>query len=135
MVKHLKNNLLFFDDDCILCNKSIRFIHFLDSKKIIYFTPLQSEFGIEIQKQIKVTALISTVVYYRKDKFYTQSSAIIHCISNINWYYKPILILLLIPPFIRNGLYNFIAQNRKKFFLNQSCNIPSESLLKQIVGK
>jgi predicted DCC family thiol-disulfide oxidoreductase YuxK len=133
MNKHLKNNLLFFDDDCILCNKSIRFIHSLDIHKKIFFTPLQSDIGIKIQQEIQLQELISTVVYHRYGKYYTQSSAIIYCLSDIHIFLKPLLVFLLVPTFIRNGIYNFIAKHRKKLFKNQTCGIPSESLRKQVI--
>ena len=128
-----KENILFFDDACIFCNKSIRFVHFIDIHKKIYFAPLQSSLGTEIQEKNKLKELISTVIYYRKGGFHTQSSAIIYCLSDIHLILKPLLILLLIPSFFRNGIYNFIAKNRKKIFKNQTCGIPSESLRKQIL--
>lgn len=128
-----KDKILFFDDTCILCNKSIRLIHFLDIHKIIFFSSLQSPLGIEIQQIIKLKKFISTVVYYRKGTFYTQSSAIIYCLSDSFWILKPMLIFLLIPKFIRNGIYNFIAKNRKRIFKNQVCSLHSESLRKQII--
>jgi predicted DCC family thiol-disulfide oxidoreductase YuxK len=125
--------ILFFDDACILCNKSIRFIHSLDKHKQIFFCPLQSDLGIEIQQKKQLKQLVSTVIYFRKSKLHVQSSAIFYCLSDIHWALKPVLLLLFIPPFIRNGIYNFIAKNRKKIFKNQLCEIPSESLRKQIV--
>ena len=127
------NNILFFDEECILCNKSIRFIHFLDIHKRIYFGPLQSEQGISIQNELQLTETLSTVVYFKEGKLYTKSSAIIHCLADIHWFLKPILFFLLIPTFIRNQIYDFIATNRKRIFRDQSCEIPSESLKKQIL--
>ncbi len=129
----LKNNLLFFDDDCILCNKSIRFIHFLDTHHKIFFTPLQSPLGIEIQQEIHLKEQNSSVVYHRNRKLHTQSNAILYCLSDLHWFLKPLLLFLLIPPIIRNTLYNFVAKNRKKLFKNATCSVPSESLRKQLI--
>ena len=128
-----KDNLLFFDDTCILCNKSIRFIHFLDKHKKISFASLQSPIGNDVQLKNKLKDPISTVIYHRKGIFHLQSSAIFYCLSDTRWFLKPLLILLLVPPILRNNLYNFIAKNRKRFFKNQTCSLPSESLRKQIV--
>lgn len=128
-----KEHILFFDDACILCNKSIRFIHFLDIKKKIFFCPLKTSLGIEIQKTNKLKALDSTVIYYKKGTCYTQSSAIIHCLSDSFWLFKPSLILLLSPSFIRNKIYELIARNRTFFFKNRTCSLPSDSLRKQIL--
>jgi predicted DCC family thiol-disulfide oxidoreductase YuxK len=129
----LKDNLLFFDDACILCNKSIRLIHLLDIHKKIFFASLQSPIGTEIQQKNNLKEFISTVVYYRKGKFHIQSSAVIFCLTDIHWILKPLLILLLVPTYIRNGIYNFIAKNRKRIFKNQVCSLHSESLRKQIL--
>jgi predicted DCC family thiol-disulfide oxidoreductase YuxK len=129
----LKDKVLFFDDACILCNKSIRLIHFLDIRKTLFFSPLQSPLGIEIQQKSNLKELDSTVIYFRKGNLHTQSTAIIYCLSDSFWLFKPILIFLAIPTFIRNGIYNFIAKNRKRIFKNQTCSLPSESLRKQII--
>lgn len=128
-----KNNILFFDEDCILCNKSIRFIHILDIHKRIYFSSLQTQLGEEIQKEIQIKQSLSTVIYYKKGKIYSKSSAIFHCLSDIHWFLKPLKLFLLIPKVIRNGLYDFIASNRKLLFKNQTCKLPSKSLKKQVL--
>jgi predicted DCC family thiol-disulfide oxidoreductase YuxK len=129
----LKDKVLFFDDACILCNKSIRLVHFIDIQKKIFFSPLQSPLGIEIQIKNNFKVLDSTVVYYRKGEFYTQSNAIIRCLSDTFWLLKPILVFLLVPSFIRNKIYNLVAKNRKRIFKGQTCGLPSESLRKQII--
>jgi predicted DCC family thiol-disulfide oxidoreductase YuxK len=133
MNKLSKNNILFFDEDCILCNKSIHIIHFLDIQKRIYFSSLQSELGIIIQKKIKLNQTLSTVIYYKNGKLHTKSTAIIRCVSDLYWPLKLTLIFLLIPKPIRNFTYDFIAKNRKRIFSNQTCKVPSESLKKQLL--
>lgn len=129
----LKDKVLFFDDACILCNKSIRLIHFLDIRKNLFFSPLQSPLGIEIQRKNNLKELDSTVIYYRKGNFHTQSTAIIYCLSDCYWFFRPIIIFLLIPSRLRNKCYEFIARNRKRIFKNQTCSLPSESLRKQML--
>lgn len=129
----LKDKVLFFDDACILCNKCIRLIHFLDVHKTLFFSPLQSPLGIEIQRKSNLKELDSTVIYHKNGKLYTQSSAIIHCLSDSYWLLKPVLIFLIIPSYLRNKIYELIARNRKRIFKNQTCSLPSESLRKQII--
>jgi len=130
------SHILLFDSDCILCNKSVRFILKHDKHKIFYFASLQSEFGQEfLTKNQFPSKIYSTVIYLKNDKIYTKSSAAIRAFSALNLFSKPLLILLLFPYPIRDFVYNLIAKNRKHFFKNQtSCLIPTEELKKRMLS-
>lgn len=123
-------HILLFDSDCILCNKSVQYILKHDSKKIFQFASLQSTFGQDfLLKNSLPLDVYSTVIYLKDEKVYMKSSAAIRAFSTLNFLYKSLLLLLIIPFPIRDFCYDLIAKNRKHFFKNQtSCLLPTEEL-------
>jgi predicted DCC family thiol-disulfide oxidoreductase YuxK len=124
------SNVLLFDADCILCNKSVQYIIKHDSKNIFQFASLQSHYGQQFLKEHNLsTNLYSTVIYVQNDKIFTKSTAAIRAFSKLNNWRKHLIILLLIPRPIRDYVYAIIAKNRKHFFKGQTtCLIPSDEL-------
>ncbi len=124
------SHILFFDADCILCNKSVQYIIKNDTQKIFQFASLQSTFGQDfLQKNGLPTNVYSTVIYLKGDVVYTKSSAAIRAFAALNLLSKCFLLLLIVPFPMRDFVYNLIAKNRKHFFKNQtSCLIPTEEL-------
>ena len=97
-------------------------------KKDIYFASLQSDFAIDfLAKHGFDASELSTFYFYEKGKLYNRSDAGLNLAKNLRSPYKMASILLLVPKKIRDTVYNFIAQNRYRFFgEKESCRMPSE---------
>lgn len=105
------DKVVFYDGDCGLCQRSVAAIVKVDSKKELFFAPLN---GVTYQSLIGGQSDMSTVVFYFKGKLFFKSDAIIEIGRVLGGWKKLIVLLKIIPCFIRDGLYNFIASNRKK---------------------
>lgn len=125
-----KSNILLFDAECILCNKSVQYILKHDSKKIFQFASLQSDFGQQTLKKHNLpTDSYSTVLFLQDEKLFSKSTAALRAFSMLSSWRKIALCLLIIPTPIRDLVYTIIAKNRKRFFKNEiSCLIPTEEL-------
>jgi predicted DCC family thiol-disulfide oxidoreductase YuxK len=125
-----KSNILLFDAECILCNKSVQYILKHDSKKIFQFASLQSDFGQQTLKKHNLqTDSYSTVLFLQNEKLFSKSTAALRAFSKLSTWRKIALCLLIIPTPIRDLVYTIIAKNRKRFFKNEiSCLIPTEEL-------
>jgi predicted DCC family thiol-disulfide oxidoreductase YuxK len=131
ILNDFKNNkIIFFDGVCNLCNGFIDFVIKRDSKKIIYYAPLQSEISKTLLKNenIHLGENFSTIYFYDAGKFYEQSSAILMIVKNLSIGYKLAATLcFIIPKSIRNIVYNYIARNRYRFFgKKETCRLPSQ---------
>lgn len=125
--------ILFFDGVCAMCNNLVVFALKYNWKKNIKFAPLQ---GINAKNILPNNYInnINTVVFKKNNTIYTESDAIIYLIGNVNNYFKIIYILILIPKFIRNIVYRFIAKNRYQWFgKNDNCKLLSLEEKKQIL--
>ena len=119
--------IIFYDGLCSICNRFIRILIKLDKKEKILFASLQGKNGKLIQKKFsKELYEVDSVIFYNKGVF-TKSSAVINILSELGGIYKLACIFNIIPSFILNFLYDYIARNRFKWFnkLNK-CPLPEK---------
>ncbi|GIV26570.1 MAG: thiol-disulfide oxidoreductase [Bacteroidia bacterium] len=110
-----KKAILFFDGECVLCNKTVQWILKNENhKREILFCKLNSNFARSfIPEHLKS---IDSVILYKNQHFYIYFDAFIQIVSNLKWYWKFLYILVIIPKFLRKKLYTWIAKNRKIWF-------------------
>lgn len=120
----LESNIILFDGECNLCNHTVQFIIKRDPKKIFKFTSLQSAIGKQlIQKHQIDSKNIDSVILLENKKVYLKSKAAMRMAKSLKGIY-PIFYYgsLLLPLFVKDGIYDFIARNRYKWFgTRQSC--------------
>lgn len=126
-VNNRERPILFFDGVCNLCNATIQFILRNERSDALLFSPLQSQLG---QKALQnLPPGVDSLVLLVNEKLYIQSTAALHVAAYLKFPYFLLKHLKIIPRFIRDPVYRFIAQHRYKFFGKRlSCMIPSSSL-------
>lgn len=125
-----KHSIIIFDDFCLLCNKTVKFIIKHDDHKRFYFTPLHSPLAQELRTRHKLTELKSdTVILCHEKEYYLKSHAFIKIFSSFGGLWKLVSILKIIPTFILDWFYDFIAQHRYHLFGRSStCLLPSKEI-------
>lgn len=132
----IKNKtILLFDGYCNLCQASVKFILKHERNNYIYFTSLQSPIGIDIQNHYSINhKKIDSFIFIENNNAYIKSSAAIRVSKYLKGFYPFCLWLLIVPPFIRNWIYDYIAKNRYKWFgKKESCLVPDENLAKRFL--
>lgn len=120
-------SIILFDGVCNLCNSAVNFIIKHDKKEHFLFASLQSDAAKEIllQYPLKKTSL-NSIILITNNISYDKSTAALLISKQLNNGYKLIYFFIVIPKFIRDFVYNLIANNRYKWFGKQkSCKIPS----------
>tara|TARA_B100001094_G_scaffold26623_1_gene22246 strand:- start:118 stop:519 length:402 start_codon:yes stop_codon:yes gene_type:complete len=108
--------IIFYDGLCAMCNRFIRILITLDKKEKFLLAPLQGKNGKILQKKFsKELKGIDSVIFYNK-KVYTKSSAVINILSELGGIYKLAYIFNIIPSFISDSIYDYIARNRFQWF-------------------
>ena len=109
--------IIVFDGVCILCNSFVQFILKKDKRKQFYFTTAQSDF---VKEQLKTNPMkanaLDSVLYVKNGKVHSESTAALNIFSDLGGIWKLLSIFKLIPPFIRNAVYRFIAKRRYRVF-------------------
>ena len=129
------NPILLFDGYCNLCNNSVQFVLKHEKNTDLLFTSLQSDAGISLLKQYNINPLnLDSLVFIKNNKFYTKSSAALRLTPYLKGLYPLLYSLLIIPPFIRNTVYDYIARNRYKWYGKaESCMMPTKELINRFL--
>ncbi len=130
MNKRQKHKIILFDGVCNLCNGAVTFIIKRDSKNVFKFTALQSETGQELISKFNIdTVKVDSIILIDGDKYYEKSSAALYIAKHLSGAYPLLFGFMLVPKFLRNSVYDYIARNRYKWFgKKESCMIPTPEL-------
>lgn len=122
--------LILFDGVCNLCNGSVQFVIKHDKESKFLFASLQSDKGQEILKHLGLkTDNFDSFILLDKGKIYTKSSGVLKEAAILGGWFKIFTIFYLVPTFIRDLFYSFVAKNRYRFFgKKDACMIPTPEL-------
>jgi predicted DCC family thiol-disulfide oxidoreductase YuxK len=114
---HHKQPLILFDGFCHLCSKSVLFIIKREKKKIFSFIPLQAGEVAKIEGlPIHIFEPPASLVLIENNKVYRKSGAALRIARHLIFPWNMFYCLIIIPPFLRNWVYNFISVNRYRWF-------------------
>ena len=130
MNKQLTHSIILFDGVCNLCNGAVNFVIKRDTGNVFKFTPLQEKQGVLLLKTHAVdTQKLDSIVLIENEKVYVKSSAALRIARKMSNLWPLFFVFLIIPSFIRDGVYDFIAKNRYKWFgKKEQCMIPTQGL-------
>jgi predicted DCC family thiol-disulfide oxidoreductase YuxK len=100
--------ILLFDGVCNLCDASIQFV---------------------IKHDEKDTKIDSTVLYEPGKAYYYKSDAVFKILKELNGIYRLLLVFSVLPKRLLDYLYDYVAQNRYKWYgKKESCMVPTPEL-------
>jgi len=122
--------IILFDGVCNLCNSSVNFVITHDPKNKFKFAALQSDVGASlIQKYGIDISKTDSIILIDNQKAFVKSSAALRIAKYLNKGYPLLYGLMIVPNFIRNWVYDYIAKNRYKWYgKKDSCMIPTPEL-------
>ena len=124
--------LILFDGVCNLCNSSVRYIIKHDKTDRFLFAPLQGVAGKHIISTFDIdTDKTDSIITYdaRAHTVKFKSSAALYIASKMNFPFTLMGLFYIIPSFMRNWIYDFIAKNRYRWFgRKEACMVPTPEL-------
>ncbi|MBP1841174.1 thiol-disulfide oxidoreductase DCC family protein [Formosa algae] len=123
--------LVLFDGVCNLCDSSVQFIIKHDKKNVFLFTTLQGETAKPIISSFKIDTekTDSILLFTPKRRLYTKSTAALRIAAQLQFPINLLSVFLIIPKFIRDYVYDFIAKNRYRWYgKKEACMIPTKAL-------
>ncbi|HLW32927.1 MAG TPA: thiol-disulfide oxidoreductase DCC family protein [Aequorivita sp.] len=132
----LKNSkIILFDGVCNLCNGAVTFVIKRDKQKVFKFATLQSELGVDLLSNFKIDrSELDSIILINGDRFYSKSSAALYIAKNLSGAYPLLFGFIILPKFLRDWIYDFIAKNRYRWFgKRESCMIPTPELAKRFL--
>lgn len=121
------NPIILFDGICNLCNNFVDFIILRDTKGIYRFASLQYEIGQEKLINCRMMeADLDSVVLIEGEKCYIKSSAALRIVRRLRFPWPLLYCFMIFPRFLRDGIYDIIADNRYRWFgKRDTCRLPS----------
>ncbi len=121
-----KKYKILFDGECNLCNTSVNFIMKRDKKKEFAYVPIQNVNDIELPEEaVRVAKELNTILLVEDKKVYSHSTAILRVCKHLGGISSLLYAFIIVPKFIRDGMYRFVARNRYKWFgKKEVCDIP-----------
>jgi predicted DCC family thiol-disulfide oxidoreductase YuxK len=120
--------LILFDGVCNLCNASVNYIIKHDKKDVFRFAAIQSDVGQQliIEHHIDISKTDSILLLSTEKRFSDKSTAALKIASKLGFPINMLIIFIIIPPFIRNWVYDYIAKNRYKWYgKRETCMMPT----------
>ena len=127
--------IIFYDGYCVLCSRLIRYIIRSDKKELFWYSSLQSKTAEDIlRSQFKIVDIPDSIAYVSEGQVYFYSDAVIRIFADLRGMFRLIFILYIIPKFLRDLIYKWIAKNRFRIFgRRDTCFIPDEKTRDRIL--
>lgn len=128
--------VILFDGVCNLCNASVQLVIKNDPDAYFNFASLQSDAGITLLKKYNLSALDApeSLVLIEGSKVYQYSTAALRIARILKSWHRLLYAFIIVPAFLRNAVYKFIARNRYKWWGKQdSCWLPTPDLKKRFL--
>lgn len=125
MDREIPSSIVFFDGVCNLCNGFVDFLVRQDHRHVLRFASLQGKTSRDLLGPGAGEKLAS-VVFYQNGSRLTESAAAIQILASLGGAWRALLILRVIPSFLRDPIYRWIARNRYRWFgKRETCRLPS----------
>ncbi len=109
-----RHPIIVFDAMCVLCSANAQFVLRHDRRHHFRLTSMQSEVG---------TALYRRVT---GDELLRDSEAVLAIYSALGWPWRVMAAFYLVPGFVRDPVYRWIARNRYRLFgQRETCWTPT----------
>jgi len=124
------NSIILFDGVCNVCNGSVQFVIKRDKKNNFRFASLQSQEGQKLLAHYNLPASdFNSFVLIENERVYIKSEGALKVAKKLSGLWPLLYGFIIVPKFLRDGVYNVIARNRYKWFgKKDSCMIPTPEI-------
>ena len=131
-----ENDIILYDGVCNFCHTSVNRIIKVDKKNKFRFAPIQSEVGKYLMDKYGLDPVkYDSVILIENNKAYTYSTAVLRIAKRLGGFSSLTYIFIIVPPFIRNGMYKWFAKHRYKWYgKKDSCMVPTPEIRSRFVG-
>ena len=136
-MNEVEHPVILFDGVCNLCTASVQYVIKHDPNHIFRFASLQSGFGKKILAEFNRPADdLNSFILFNSNKIYDRSTAALMVAKKLKGPVSLLYIFIILPKFIRDFVYGFIAKHRYKWFGKKTaCWLPTPGLTQLFVDQ
>lgn len=130
--------IIFFDGECGLCDRSVRFLLKIDQNNSLIFAPLQGKTAKERLSILCQNAMEKNSIILLEDnpeaknKIYLRGKAILRIFWLIGGRWKLLGFFSFLPTFLADAIYRLVARHRHSIFKNPSKSLESRFSEKEL---
>ena len=129
---NLNERIVYFDDKCILCNKSVAFILKWEKDFTLKFSAINTDKYLYENYGDKKEA--DTIIFKEGEHYYIKSTAVLKIAGYLKGIFPLFEIFLIVPVKIRDFIYDFIARNRYDWFgTTDQCILTTSELKDRLI--
>jgi len=130
----MEHPVIFFDGVCNLCNGAVQFVIRHDRCARFRFASLQQPAWQKVAASFGISNDMHSFVLWEDGKLFMRSTAALRVARRLDGGWKALYALMIVPRFLRDGVYDFIAKHRYTWFgKRDSCMIPNDSLRSRFI--
>jgi predicted DCC family thiol-disulfide oxidoreductase YuxK len=128
--------VLVFDGVCVLCSRWVHFILRHDRARRIRLAPMQSQAGRALLAKHGLDPEDPlSLLFVVDERGYQDSDAILRVLASFGGAWRATALLRVIPRFVRDRLYRWLARNRYRWFgRNEQCLVPTPEQAGRFLG-
>ena len=120
--------IVFFDGNCLLCSRTVRWLAARDVRRRLAFAPLQGETA-RVRGLAGYADRSGSIVVVREGVVFLRSDACLEIAAALGGAWRICLLGRLVPRLVRDGIYNLVASNRLRWQSGPNvCEMPGEDL-------
>jgi predicted DCC family thiol-disulfide oxidoreductase YuxK len=128
--------IVFFDGVCNLCNAAVRFIVHRDPKAYFRFASLQSEIAAKMVPADCRQEAGDSILLLENEDCFSSSTAALRIARKLRFPWPLLYVGILIPRFLRDPIYAWIARNRYRWFgKKDACELPTPELKSRFLSE
>jgi len=127
--------ILVYDGSCGFCNRSVQFILRHERRHDLSFVTRNSELGKGLRRTHGLES-VESMLWIEGGRVFAESGAVMEAAGYLGGWWRRLAVLSsFCPSFILNGVYKFIAKNRRRLSSKASvCLVPSPEQRKRFLA-
>lgn len=133
--------IVFFDGGCLLCSGAVLWTHRRDRRGEVWFAALESDFAAKYRLELGLPEAgegAETFAFWEREKGEVtfKSSGALSLLKELGGFWAFLAgVGGVFPSRVRDGVYDFIARNRRKWFgTSEGCALPPASLRGRVLA-
>jgi predicted DCC family thiol-disulfide oxidoreductase YuxK len=122
-----RNPIIVFDAMCVLCSANAQIVLRHDRQHYFRLTSMQSDVGTALYRRFGMDpADPESLIVVSGNEVLRDSDAVLAIYSGLGWPWRAMAVFRLVPRFVRDPLYRWLARNRYRLFgQRETCWMPT----------